>query len=108
VLVDRLFRATNGPTSSIAHHADRLPVQSEVRPCVCATLAAGRAGETVLNIRQPNVIRPAIAADRDGVAAAVVGAMDEQPTHALSRISAKVIFCGRLVMACASGGSDTD
>jgi hypothetical protein len=72
------------------------PPPVKIRPDVSVALAAGRAGETVLDIRQPNVIRPAIAADRDGVAAAVVGAMDEQPTHALSRISAKVTtFCGR-------------
>jgi hypothetical protein len=38
------------------------------------------------------LVRPPIAADRDRVAAAVVGAIDQQAAHPLSRISAKMIF----------------
>ena len=80
--------------SPVAHHPDRCLVPIEVRPHICTALAAGPAGEALLDIGQPDSIGPAIAADRDGVAAAVVGAIDQQPTHAHSRISAKVIFCG--------------
>ena len=49
----------------------------EIRPHVCAALAAGLAHEPRLDIGQPGIIGPAVAADGDRVAAAVVGAVHE-------------------------------
>jgi len=66
----------------IAHHGPRLPVPVEIRPHVCTALAADPAGEALLDIGQPGIIGPRIAADRDGVATAVVGAIDQQAAHA--------------------------
>jgi hypothetical protein len=71
-------------------------------PTVCsraahvgAAIAASLTDEARLDIGQPDIIRPRIAADDDRVAAAVVGAIDQDAAKPLSRISAKVIFCGR-------------
>src|SRR6516165_12404346 len=69
-------------TSAIAHHACLLPVPIEIRPHVGAALSADLADETMLNVGQPDIIGPAIAVDRSRVAAALVGAIDKQPTHA--------------------------
>src|SRR6516162_5068545 len=85
--------------SPIAHRPSRLATPIEIRPHICTALAADPTGEALLDIGQPGIIGPGIAADRDGVAAAVVGAIDQQPNTPMSRISAKVIFCGRSVMA---------
>ena len=54
----------------------------KVRPDVGASLAAGLADKPGLEIRKPDVISPLFRADRDRMA--------------ISRISAKVIFCGRV------------
>jgi hypothetical protein len=59
-----------------------LPIPIEIRPYVGTALAAGCAGETILNVGQSKIIRPRVAADGDRVAAAVVGAIDEQAAHA--------------------------
>src|SRR6516164_1077053 len=85
------------PTASPSSLAPSCPV--EIRPYVCTALAADPAGEALLDIGQPGIIGPRIAADRDGAATAVVGAIDQQAAHAMSRISAKVIFCGLADMA---------
>ena len=58
----------------------------EIRPHVCAALAADPTGEALLDIGQSGIIGPAIAADRDGVATSVVGANNQQPTHAEARL----------------------
>ena len=50
----------------------------EIRPHICAALAASQADKSIFNIGQPDIIGPAIAADGDRVAAAVVGSIDEQ------------------------------
>jgi hypothetical protein len=68
--------------SSIAHHRDRHPVPSEVRPHVGAALAADLADETMLYVGQAKVIRPVVATDGDGVATAVVRAIDQDAAHA--------------------------
>src|SRR6516225_9903950 len=68
--------------SAIAHAAVRLSVPVEVRPHVSAALAADPTSEALLDIGQPGIIGPGIAADRDGVATAVVGAIDQQAAHA--------------------------
>ena len=49
----------------IAHHPDRRLVPVEVRPDVGTTLAAGRADEARLDVAQPEIIGPAVAAGRD-------------------------------------------
>jgi hypothetical protein len=54
----------------------------EFRPHVPAALAAGGADETRLDVRQPNVVRPAVGADLDRVAASVVAAIDQHLTDA--------------------------
>ena len=68
--------------SAIAHAAVRLSVPVEVRPHVSAALAADPTSEALLDIGQSGIIGPGIAADRDGVATAVVGAIDQQAAHA--------------------------
>jgi len=68
VLRDRLFRwAVDGrrgrianPTDSPPHRGPRLPV--EVPPDVGAALAAGLANELRLDVGQPDIIGPAVAA----------------------------------------------
>ena len=54
----------------------------EIRPDVGPALAAGRAGELRLKIRQPNIIWPSIAADRDVMGALVIGAIDQESAYA--------------------------
>ena len=65
-----------------ASHGDGGPVPVEVRPHVSAALAAGRANEARLDIGQPDIIGPAIAADGDRMTAAKVPAINEDPAHA--------------------------
>jgi hypothetical protein len=52
------------------------------------------ANELGLEIGQPNIVSPGIGADRDVMAAAMVRAAP--PRTSAERISANVIFCGRL------------
>jgi hypothetical protein len=47
----------------------------EIRPHISTTMTAGLADKSIFNIAQPEIIRPAIAADCDRVAAAEVGAV---------------------------------
>src|SRR6516225_7614062 len=64
-----------------------------------APLAADLAYRAIFNIGQPQVIGPLIGADRDRVATAVVGAIDQQkPRTRMSRISPNGIFCGRSII----------
>jgi hypothetical protein len=67
----------------------------EVGPDVCAAPSAGRAGEARFDVRQPNLIRPAVGAQRYAMAAMVVGAVDEHAAHA-HLAQPKVIFWGRM------------
>ena len=53
-----------------------------ITPDLGTALAACRATETVLDIRQPNVILPSIAAHPDIVAAPIMLTKDQKPTHA--------------------------
>jgi hypothetical protein len=57
---------------SIAPHKHARLIPIEVGSHVGAVLAAGRANEARFQIRQPNIIRPSVAADREVVAAPVV------------------------------------
>ena len=59
-----------------------------------AKLAAGTTDEPRLYVGQPEIIGPAITADRNRMAAAVVSAIDQQATHT-SFMSANVILVGR-------------
>jgi hypothetical protein len=65
----------------MANDIDLLPVPIEIRPHVGTVLSAGPADEPALDIGQPKIIRPVVAADRDRVAAAIVGAIDQQAAH---------------------------
>ena len=68
------------PTDSPSSLSPSCPV--EIRPHICTALAADPAGEALLEIGQSRIIGPGISADRDRVAAAVVGAIDQQPANA--------------------------
>jgi hypothetical protein len=57
-----------------------LPV--EIRANISASPAAGLAGEPALDIGQPDVIRPSVAADRDRVAAPIIGPTDQEIANA--------------------------
>ena len=78
---DRFFFKIAEPLST-THHGYGLPVPIEVRPHVGTALAADPTGEALLDIGQSGIIGPGIAADRDGVATAVVGAIDQQAANA--------------------------
>jgi hypothetical protein len=60
------------PFSAITHHRDGLFTPIEVRSHVGAAVVAGGTAETRLNVGEPGIIRPAIAADRNRMAAAIV------------------------------------
>ena len=59
-------------------YLDRLPV----RPDVGAAAATSGANETSLDIGQPDIIRPLIGVEGDGMAAAIVRAIDQHAAHA--------------------------
>jgi hypothetical protein len=54
----------------------------KVRPNIGAPLAAGRAYEPRLEIGKPDVIRPGICADRGGMAAPIIRAIDQNAADA--------------------------
>jgi hypothetical protein len=49
----------------------------QVRPDLCTTLAAGGADEVRLDVRQPDMIGPAVSVGFDVMAAAVIAAIDQ-------------------------------
>jgi hypothetical protein len=59
------------------------PIPIEIRADIRAFQTASLAGESRLDIGQPNVLRPAVAADRDRMAALVVLAIDQQAANAI-------------------------
>jgi len=69
------------PTDSPSSLSPSCPV--EIRPHIGAALAADPAGEAHLDIGQSGIIGPGIAADRDGVVAAIVGAIDQDAAQAI-------------------------
>jgi hypothetical protein len=92
-LAQGLLSAVNGwKAQGVRAHARWL----KQRPDVGSAAPAGPAGEARLEIRQPDVIRPAVRADHDRVAAAIVRTVDQQAAHTLR---ARVIFCGCADMA---------
>jgi hypothetical protein len=60
----------------------QLPARIEVRPDVGTQGAAGLANEPRFKVGQPNVAGPSVAADYRRMAAPVVGAIDQEATHA--------------------------
>ncbi len=54
----------------------------EIRPDLCARLTADRASEIRFDVRQPDMVWPAVRADRDAVAASVVAAVDQHVANA--------------------------
>jgi len=69
---DRAWGATSGTAFS------RLPVGPHIRTLPAASLA----GESLLQIGQPNVIRPSIAANRRPVRAVTIGAVQQETAPA--------------------------
>jgi hypothetical protein len=67
--------------SGIPSPTPRLP-PIEVRPHLCPALAASDTDETLLDIRLPQIVRRAIGAERHGMAATIVGAIDQDAAHA--------------------------
>jgi hypothetical protein len=65
-------------------------------PDISAPLAATLTGEARLDVRQPNVLRPSVAADRGPMAAPEIGAIDEETANAGGAHLFKVIFFWRV------------
>ena len=68
--------------SPIAHRPSRLATPIEIRPHICTALATDPTGEALLDIGQPGIIGPGIAADCEQMTAAIIGAVHQQPTNA--------------------------
>ena len=68
----------HAPDASTAPH----PCRWKIRPDIGTALATCRAGELVLKIGQPDIVGPLIGADPDGMRVLIVGAIDQQTTHA--------------------------
>src|SRR3954470_2587122 len=66
----------------------RLAFPMEVRAEVSALGAASLAGEPLLDIGQPDIIRPLIGADRCPLTTVIVGAIDQHPARAPPRTKA--------------------
>jgi hypothetical protein len=66
-------------TSSITDLPNRLLIPVEIRPDIRIALAAGRADEARLDVREPEVVGPSISVDRERMAAMVVGACAMSP-----------------------------
>ena len=77
--------AFNMPTSRYPQLAGAHATLRKVRSDIRASLAADLAHEARLDIRQLEFIRPALAADRDVVAAMVIAAVDQHITAPDSR-----------------------
>jgi hypothetical protein len=71
-----------GPVSCEFHLAHAHSGLWKVRPHICAFLTARLVGKARLDIGQPDIIRPAVTADRCRMAAPVVGAIDQQTANA--------------------------
>jgi hypothetical protein len=70
----------------VAHPASRRLVPIEVGLTSAPRLPAGGADEARLNVGQPHLIRPAIGAERRGMAATVVGAIDQDARPMSTRL----------------------
>jgi hypothetical protein len=68
--------------STIPHHCRRCLIPIEIRSHISATVAAGATDESRLYVGQPDIIGPTVAADCERMAAAIVSAVDQQPTDA--------------------------
>jgi hypothetical protein len=64
--------------SGVCAHLSGRKLAPDIRPA----LAGGRADEASRYVGQPYIVRPAVAADRHGTAAAEIGAIDQQPANA--------------------------
>jgi hypothetical protein len=54
----------------------------KIRPDIRAALAASLTGEARLDVGQPGIIRPAVAADRGPMAAPEIRAIDQEAANA--------------------------
>jgi hypothetical protein len=64
------------------HRLTGLPLPIKIRADIRASLAASLTGEPRLDVGQPHVIRPPVAADRGPMAALVILTVDKQATNA--------------------------
>jgi hypothetical protein len=80
----------------LAHLPNWHPVPVEIRSNVGAAMAASLTDKARLYVGQPHIIGPRIRAHGDAVAAAVVGALHEQPTHAHLAHLGKGDLCGEV------------
>jgi hypothetical protein len=77
----------------------RLPgllLPMEIWADIGASLAANLAGKARLDIGQPDVIRPSVAADRCPMAALVIRAIDQETTNASGAHLSEGDFCWRV------------
>jgi ABC-type nitrate/sulfonate/bicarbonate transport system substrate-binding protein len=72
-----IFKAGASP---IAHHPSGLLIPVEVRPDICAALAARAADEAWFAVGH---VGPSVAADRRRMRTVVVGALNQDAAHAL-------------------------
>jgi hypothetical protein len=69
-------------SETMVHHRGRLPVPVEIGPNIRTSRAARLANKSRLEIRQPGIIGPSIAVDRQRMAAAIVGAIYQKAANA--------------------------
>jgi hypothetical protein len=80
---DRSSNSLLQPVSAIKRNRrSTLLLPIEVRADIRAFLAAALASEPPLDVRQPNAIRPSVAADRGPMAAPEIGAVDQETANA--------------------------
>jgi hypothetical protein len=90
---DRSSNSLLQPVSAIKRNRrSTLLLPIEVRADIRAFLAAALASEPPLDVREPNAIRPSVAADRGPMAAPEIRAIDQEAATPAARISPKVIF----------------
>jgi hypothetical protein len=80
VSVPQLLEINSGKSRAPARAGLHVPI--EIRPDIGAAPAASLTGKPRLNIGQPDVIRPSIAADRCVVAAMIIGTVDQETANA--------------------------
>lgn len=78
----RWFRLAVNRRSTIAHHGNRLFAPMKVRPDFSTAPAASGANALGFQVRQPDLVRPPISEHGDVVAAAEIGAIDQEATDA--------------------------
>ena len=81
---------------SVAPGERRWLIPVKVRPDISAALAASRPEETILDIADPEIIRPLVSNHCYVVAASIIAAIDQDAAHAGFAHLAKRDFLGPL------------